>query len=390
MLIETTAGELKLALDAVKPAIYRRNTIPILGNVLFRDGAATATNLDLEITVKFSVNRFDGSCTVPHRQLSELVKSLPFDLPIRLQDGGDHGLLVFFKGGRYKLPTLPPADFPIWPDSDSAMDVATPDGLLVALAACEPFISTEETRYYLNGVCFSRGADGEGLLVATDGHRLIAYEYAHDIEADLILPRMALPALFAQGQPEAILAGEKHMQFLIPGGGRVRSKLIDGDYPDWRRVVPEASPDTMRLTFNPLEMGTVLNRIEKLIGRKNGSGVTISANAAGDVLVVTAAGMDMEECAERLETGSATGWPGASERRCFNSRYLREICRLHCQADQISIIAADGSSPARIVPEKTRALSVLMPMRADSALTLPALMAFANPANDTVAAGKVA
>lgn len=389
MLIETTAHELRMALDEVKPAINRRSTIPVLGTVLLEAGAVTATDLDLEIRVKFAASRFEGTCAVPFRQLFELVSSLPADKAVRLKDAGDYGVLLFFEGGRYRLPSYPACDFPVWNADDAMTEVAAPDGLRAALEACRDFVSTEETRYYLNGVCFSKNRDGNSVLVATDGHRLIAHDYDHDIDTNLILPAMALPALLRLPEPEAVLSSGKHMEFLIPGGGRVRTKLIDADYPNWLRVVPETPPDTKRLTFAPLEMMAVLNRIQKLVGSR-GVCVDLCANADGDLVVVTANGVDTEECAERLSSGTAKGWEGPSEHRSYKARYLWQICRLHRHAERISIIAADAGAPARIVPEDTKALSILMPMRGGGALGRKALMTFAGSANDADAAERAA
>lgn len=387
MLIETTSGDLRSALDAVKPAIQRRCTLPILCSVLLQDGAVRATDLDMEITVKFAAKRFEGATAIPFRQLHELVRSLPLDTDLRIQSNGEkYGVSVFFKGGRYKLPTLPAEDFPGWTGSGELTAMASPEGFRQALDACTDFVSTEETRYYLNGVCFSKDPDGKSVLVATDGHRLIAYDYAHDCTGNLILPRACIPALLGMVEPEQVFFNDTYMEFLFPGGNILRSKLIGGTFPDWTRVVPAYGADTRSYSFAPLELMKVLNRMRNLSGQR-GPAVSISANANGDLLVVTMKGMDGEECAERITSGTAENWNGAQQTYGFNAAYLADQCRLHRHAERISIVAPDAGSPAKIGPVQSKALTVLMPMRDSSdGLVGPALLAFSRGANDPSAA----
>lgn len=391
MLIETTAGDLRLALNLVKPAIHRRNTIPILSCVFLKDGAARATDLDMEISMKFAASHFEGEVAVPGLQLFDLVSSLPFDMKIRLQrlQGDEHGVHIYFSGGRYRLPTLPTEDFPDFPKDDETKRMKAPDGLLAAIDAVRGAISTEETRYYLNGFCFSKSPQGKSVLVATDGHRLVAHDYDHDCDESRIVPRMALPALTLLPQPQSVFQSNRQMRFFYPGG-HLFTKLIDGDFPDWHRVVPYFNDDVKSLRFSPLEMMRVLNRINKIAGSSRGRAVDISASSAGDMVVVASKGSDSEECAERLESGSAVNWSGPSEVRSFNTRYLTEICRLHRQADTISIVAADDRSPARIVPDNGKTLAILMPMRNGCGLVGKALLAFADGANDTAQAERAA
>ncbi|MCK7611984.1 DNA polymerase III subunit beta [Roseibium sediminicola] len=383
MLIETTAGDLRLALDTVQAAVPRRSTIPILCAVLLQDGAVRGTCLDMEISVRFAAKRFDGAAVIPFRQLHELVKSLPADLDLRIQSkGDDYGVHLFFRGGRYKLPSFPATDFPTWTGNGDLAEMAKPDGFRAALDACTGFISTEETRYHLNGVCFSKDPDGKSVLVATDGHRLIAYDFAHECEINLILPRATVLALLGMVEPEEVLFSDSNMEFRFPGGSYLRTKLIDGTFPDWTRVVPAYPEDTRRISFAPLEMKKALDRMRRLTGQRN-RGLSISASANGDLLVVTMNGMDGEECAERIESGSAEHWQGAQAFYGFNSSYLSELCQLHRQAERISIVAPDAGSPAKVGPDETKATTVLMPMRVDEGtLVRTALLTFAGGAND--------
>ncbi|QFT69326.1 DNA polymerase III subunit beta [Labrenzia sp. THAF35] len=395
MLIETTAGELKTALDALKPVIYRRNCIPVLGAVLLKDGAVTGTNLDLEIRIKFAAKRFEGSAAIPFFQLLDLVGGLPQKTKLRLQDTdrSGYGVFVTFAGGRYYLPSYPAEDFPEWTvRDDDLQEMASPDGLLEALKTCQPFISTEETRYYLNGVCFSRDQEGNGVIVATTGHHLIAYQYAHDCQDNPILPRLALPALLGLAQPERVMRGEKQMVFHLPGGNWLKSKLIDGTYPAWTRVVPDLPADAAELKISPREFLGVLGRMK--LASRNGSwrAVDICANASGDLVVVTCKGSDGEECAERLDKGTAENWSRmANSIWSASSTYLMEICRLNRKADELVIRGTESNAPVYLSHEGSKALIVLMPVRNGNEFTRKSLLTLARSGdNDADAAAQVA
>ncbi|WP_395175792.1 DNA polymerase III subunit beta [Roseibium alexandrii] len=390
MLIETTAGELRLALDKVKPAIrFGRSSIPILGCVLLADGGVTATDLDHEIMVKFAAMRFDGRVAIPFRPLSRLVRALPADTDIRLQDterakgrkSTDYGVYVTFTGGRYWLPSMPAEDFPEITPAGTWIKCKAPENFLQALDACQPFISTEETRYYLNGVCFTKHPDGRDVVVATDGHRMIAHDLAHGIKGDLILPRFVITSLLGLPTPTQIYRTDTRLELHMPGA-RLRTKLIDATYPDWPRVIPEIPDEAPEIRFNPRKMRAVLNRME--IGlSKYGECVDVCADPTGQTVVITAKTQDAEECSERLDGATAVNWSKMSHGLAsFNSRYLKEICRTHIQSDEIILTAAGSGSPSRIGPQTGKMLTVLMPMRGGNGLGTQALMALSPASND--------
>lgn len=393
MLIETTAGDLRRVLSHIKPVIpTARNTIPMLACVLFKRGAVWASDLDREIKFKIAAKTFKGTAAIPFRRLFELISSLPQDMDVRLQAAGgpSDGIFIHFRGGRYKLPTLPAADFPTWDTIPDLKPMAAPEGFLNALGIVSGAVSTEETRYYLNGICFSKAPSGKSVLVATDGHRLIAHEYGHDLETSPILPNIALPVLFGLPDPTSIFAGGGRLSFHYPGG-EFRTKLIDGTFPDWHRVTPHYDADAPALSFKPAEMVRVLNRISRVtISGHYGRCVSLSAPASGDMVVVAGKGVDSEECSERLDSGTATNWSGPADLRSFNAIYLRQLCALHRHAEQISIVAPDNGSPALLVAEDTRVLSILMPMRGDTDLISASVRAFATPDNDAANAERAA
>ncbi len=388
MLIDTTAGELRLALDKVKPAIEPRQTIPILGCVLLADGGVTANDLNHEIMVKFAARRFDGRVAIPFRPLSRLVRALPPDTDIRLQDAerakgrenSDYGVYVTFSGGRYWLPSQAAEDFPEITPAGTWIKCKAPENFLQALDACRSFISTEETRYYLNGICFSKSPEGDDVVVATDGHRLIVHQLAHGIEGNLILPRVILPSLLGLPVPTQIYRTDTRLEFRMPGA-RLRTKLIDGTFPDWTRVLPQIPSEAPEICFTPRKMRAVLNRMQIGLSR-NGQVIDICADSTGQTVVITAKTQDDEECSERLDGATAAYWSKMDNGIVsINSRYLKEICRTHIQSEEVTLTAADNRSPIQIVPNAYKALTVLMPVRGGNGLRNEALMALSPASN---------
>ncbi|WP_420415102.1 DNA polymerase III subunit beta [Roseibium sp.] len=390
MLIETTAGDLRLALDKVKPAVQRRCTVPVLSCVLLADGGVTATDLDHEIMVKFAAKRFQGRVAIPFQSLFSLIKALPTGTDIRLQDSDrktlsgkeGYGVFVTFTGGRYWLPSISASDFPEFPKAGTRIKCKAPDNFLAAVQACQPFISTEETRYYLNGVCFTKNPEGRDVVVATDGHRMIAHDLDHGMEGNLILPRKVLPSLLGLPVPTRIYRTETRIEFDMPGA-RLRTKLIDGAFPDWTRVIPTIPENAPEVGFDPRKMQAVLKRMRIGACNRSGNTVDICATASGETVVITSMAPDGEECSERLEGAIASNWSKLSKGIIsFNSRYLIELCQTHAQEDEIVLTGADAGGPVRIGAENSKKLTILMPMRGGNGLGRQALMALSRASND--------
>lgn len=391
MLIETTAGELKKALAKVKPAIDRKSKIPILSCVLFAERFVRASNLDMEITCNFATKRFQGAAAVPFKQLDELVRHLPANEDIRLQvlkKKDDHSVHVTFSGGRYRLPGMSAEDFPEFSENKDLEQIEAPDGLCRALRACQPYICTEETRYYLNGVCFSKTSGGKGVLVATDGHRLIAHDYAHTARENLILPRTMMNAVISMGQPQKILASEKQLVFVYPGA-RLRTKLIEGTYPDWQRLLVSPAANWPQLRVSPRELRAALGRVTLGSAR---DGVHICATVSGDLVTVSHLSGEGDEGAERIENALVFHWdnvPGSVVK--FKASYLAQICETHKQHDEIVLQTEGKGAPALIRSDEGDVQTLLMPMVAgDVAKARETLMTLARSSNDAQSAERAA
>jgi DNA polymerase-3 subunit beta len=359
------------ALGHVHRVVERRNTIPILANVLIKAEnskvAFKATDLDLEMTETVAAEVGPGgSTTVPAHMLYDIVRKLPEGAQVAIEGSGDRALLTIRAGrSRFTLQTLPESDFP-----DLAAGEMTHVFRLAAkdlkrmIEKTQFAISTEETRYYLNGI-YLHPAGGRNAAtlraVATDGHRLAQFE-------------LPLPA-GAEGMPGIIVPRKtvSEMQRLIDdtdaelglelSQGKIRftiadavltSKLIDGTFPDYARVIPMGNDK--ELTVNKKEFEQAVDRVST-VSSERGRAVKLSLNDGKLIFSVT--NPDSGSATEEIEAeyGAAPLDIG------FNSRYLLDIAaQLDGEAAVLKL--ADPGSPTLIQDRDSKsALYVLMPMR---------------------------
>lgn len=243
-------GALLPALAAVNRAVEKRNTIPILGNVLLKVEAGhlcvTGTNLDIEVKAVAKQDSLPdiGPFTVQSALLHDVVKKFAEGSVVGIEGDETH---VNVKSGRsrFRLQVLPASDFPEMAADDFTHEFSIAGSTLARVLATVSFaISTEETRYYLNGVFMHRD-EGHLAFVATDGHRLALMKLEAPEGSDgvpgIIIPRRTVALLqhFAEGDEEIVLKlSERKMRIVLPDGTSITSKLIDGTYPDYQRVIP--------------------------------------------------------------------------------------------------------------------------------------------------------
>lgn len=262
-MLRTTARALALALERVLPAIERRNCIPILGMARLRTegGVLTVsgTNLDMQIDAEATIEPVGPSdeLALDPRVLVRLCRALPRLEIVELVADGQGGVLTW-NGGRCRVQGLSPGDWPELTLGERVAGSRTEAPVGEALGRVMRYVSREEVRYYLNGVCVSHH-DGAGFLVATDGHRLGAVPGGGSLTAitqdlpggNAIVPHQVLPQwqwMAARGDVEMTFhdspALEPRAKLAVTrcvwraDGLAVRSKMIDGAYPDWSRVVP--------------------------------------------------------------------------------------------------------------------------------------------------------
>jgi DNA polymerase-3 subunit beta len=358
------------SLGHVHRVVERRNTIPILSNVLLRaDGSRLtlkATDLDLEITetVPAEVGQAGGT-TVPAHILHDIVRKLPDGAEVSL-DTGDGAQLVLKSGrSRFTLQVLPESDFPDLTTGDFPTRFALPASAVKKLIDRTQFaISTEETRYYLNGIYLHIVAvDGKPMLraVATDGHRLAQSQMEAPEGAEamtgVIVPRKAVGEIQKLvEEPEATIAVEvSDTKIRVTIGDVVlTSKLIDGTFPDYARVIPYANDKALKV--DRAEFANAVDRVST-ISSERGRAVKLALSDGRMVLSVNNpdSGTAVEElgvdyAADDIEIG-------------FNARYLLDVAE-QLETGTAEFRFADPGSPTLILDDgATDALYVLMPMR---------------------------
>jgi DNA polymerase III subunit beta len=371
-------AKLLRCLSHVQSVVERRNTIPILSNVLIEAGAEgmvriTATDLDLQVVESVDAASVEsaGAITVSAHLLFDIARKLPDGSQVSLETA-DNRMTVKAGRSRFQLPTLPRDDFPVIVEGDLPTQFELPARQFADLIDRTRFaISTEETRYYLNGI-FLHVADEDASnggpvlkAAATDGHRLARFTLARpdgaDGMPDVIVPRKAVGELrklleeALDGNVQIELSASK-IRFTLGGEGGVvlTSKLIDGTFPDYSRVIPTGNDKLLRL--DPRSFYEGVDRVATIATEKTRA-VKMGLEADKVTLSVTSPdnGTAAEEVpadyrSEGLEIG-------------FNANYLKDILG-QIDGDTVELHLADAGAPTLIrQDENSPALYVLMPMR---------------------------
>ncbi len=371
MKVTVERAALLKALGHVHRVVERRNTIPILSNVLLRassDGLGLkATDLDMEVTETIAAEVTQpGATTVPAHVIYDIVRKLPEGAQVSLETSGESTQMILRSSrSRFTLQALPESDFPDIAAGEMPHSFAVKPGDLKKLIEKTQFaISTEETRYYLNGIYLHAiDSDGAPVLraVATDGHRLARIEIpAPEGTAGMpgvIIPRKAV----AEIQKLLEDAGETIMVELSSGkirahfnGVILTSKLIDGTFPDYQRVIPAANDKTLIVDRD--EFARSVDRVST-ISSERGRAVKLALTEGRMTLSVN--NPDSGSATEEIEVE----YEAAPLDIGFNARYLLDITA-QLTGDTAVLKLADPGSPTLIQDrEGASALYVLMPMR---------------------------
>ena len=353
------------ALQRIVGAAEKRLTMPILGNVRIRaidDGIQLdTTDLELAWSARTAGEASEGlDCSVSVRKLLEVVRAAPPEATVQARVQGDR-LSVGFGGSRFSLATLPGGDFPELEAAEIEHWLAIPQRLLRRLIEATMFsMAQQDVRYYLQGLLLV--AQGATLRsVATDGHRLALNEA--DLETPLpadqecIIPRKTIQELRRNLLDDetpvrlGFAAGQVVFDF---GMARLTSKVIDGRFPDYERVIPRDQPAT--LTVEREDLRQALNRVAIVTSDKY-RGVRLMAGPGGCRVVTHNA--EHEEAEEALPAR----YEGNEVEIGFNLTYLIDVLGA-IAADQIRIELRDGNSSALIMADPPdRARYVVMPMR---------------------------
>ncbi|BCI67721.1 DNA polymerase III subunit beta [Acetobacter aceti] len=361
------------ALAHIQSVAEKRNTIPILANVLIdaNNGYLSLTATDMEIAVVEEVPaeiHTPGAVTAPAAVLYEIVRKLPDGVEVELSHPGGEAQLDL-RAGRYttRMNALPVDDFPSMVAGDLPHQFKLNSGVLKSLIDRSRFaISTEETRYYLNGI-YMHVTEGEtgGLLraVATDGHRLARVETEVPAGASgmpgVIIPRKTIGEirkLLDEAPDEVdVSVSDTRIQFGV-GSITLTSKLIDGTFPEYQRVIPSGNNRTLRV--GKKDFSDAVGRVAAISQERSRP---VKLVLSRDLLILSATSADQGTAKEELDDTRVT-YDGDDMEIGFQARYLNDI------TDQVSkdveFVFADSSAPTIVRDvDSPSALYVLMPMR---------------------------
>ena len=354
------------SLGHVQSVVERRNTIPILSNVLIEardDGSLRlmATDLDLQVDESVPANVSQaGATTLSAHTLFDIVRKLPEGSQVELT-AAEGKMQIVAGRSRFNLSTLPRDDFPVIAEGELPTRFELPAATLRQIIEKTRFaISTEETRYYLMGI-FLHVVDDQLRAAATDGHRLARVTVSRpdgaDGMPDVIVPRKAVAELFRlleelEGTVEISMSPTK-IRFGL-GNAILTSKLIDGTFPDYNRVIPTGNDKLLKL--DPKSFSAGVDRVSTIASEKTRA-VKMSVDRDKVTLSVTSPenGLATEElAADYGSDGIEIG---------FNARYLLDILG-EIDGDTVEVHLADAAAPTLLREnDKSNALYVLMPMR---------------------------
>ncbi len=359
------------ALGHVQSVVEKRNTIPILSNILLQADSnglsISATDMDIQVieTVAATVTK-PGAATAPAHTLYDIVRKITDGAQIELALGATNNVLTVSSGrSNFKLGCLPVTDFPQVSSDDLPKRFMLAANELKSLIDRARFaMSTEETRYYLNGIYLhTTRANNVPVLrsVATDGHRLARVEMplpdgASEIP-NIIIPRKTVTELRKLLDEDVsaveVSLSDTKVQFKF-ANVRLTSKLIDGNYPDYERVIPSANNNILEV--NTAAFAAAVDRVSTVATDKTR---TIKIAIDGKSMILSASSNESGSAVEELEVH----YDGPPVEIGFNARYLQDITS-QIDGDACQLRLSDGSQPA-ILQDASDAsgVYVLMPMR---------------------------
>lgn len=358
------------ALDVIRRIAPARTTVPILANVLLEAGAGRlilrATDLDLEAQTSVAADvASDGALSVSASILHDFVRKLPADARIAMQTDERGRLTLRCGRSRVQLQTLPVADWPSAQRGNYTHDFKIAASTLGHMIDKTSFaISNEETRYYLNGVYFHAAeSNGAPVLrgVATDGHRLARIEEPLPRGAagmpDIIVPRRTVAEverLVKSAEGDAAVALDRNSIRFEIGDVTLTSKLIDGSFPDYQRIIPVNNDK--RATLDREAAAQAADRVSTLITER---GRAVKLTFGDDSLALSVVTPEGGEAYDEIEAD----YDGPRLEIGFNSRYLADALAA-IDGDRVIVELADPGSPALLRSATHEDLIVLlMPMR---------------------------
>ena len=341
----------------------KKQTLPILSNILIRCEAdnirmlSTDLEVELDISLKGANIVSPGETTIPAKKAADIIRELPEgEVSFELNDDSSK-LTVKSSSGRYNLATIPGSDFPDFDvvKSDVVHKITT-EKLIELFHKTSFAMANQDWRHYLNGCLFEKSETALN-MVATDAHRLAIYKSNLETQGDFsgIIPRKTVVELM-----KILPKQEEEIEFYINANNIVfmskkftfKSKLIDGNYPNYNQVVPQG--EGVKITFNRRNMLDSLSRVSVLTSEKF-KGVKLKSD--NGVLDVSAHNPDQESAEEKLDV---TGDPSSFD-IAFNVNYLKEVLGT-IEDEEISLISFGSDKSALVQSSDSNQVLVLMPL----------------------------
>ena len=341
----------------------KKQTLPILSNILIRCEADNIRMLSTDLEVELDINLkganivSPGETTIPAKKAADIIRELPEgEVSFELNDDSSK-LTVKSSSGRYNLATIPGFDFPDFDvvKSDVVHKITT-EKLIELFHKTSFAMANQDWRHYLNGCLFEKSETALN-MVATDAHRLAIYKSNLETQGDFsgIIPRKTVVELM-----KILPKQEEEIEFYINANNIVfmskkftfKSKLIDGNYPNYNQVVPQG--EGVKITFNRRNMLDSLSRVSVLTSEKF-KGVKLKSD--NGVLDVSAHNPDQESAEEKLDV---TGDPSSFD-IAFNVNYLKEVLST-IEDEEISLISFGSDKSALVQSSDSNQVLVLMPL----------------------------
>jgi DNA polymerase-3 subunit beta len=359
-------NELLRELQLFQGIVERKNTIPILANVLMEAKGDEVRMLatDLEVALRSRCQAAvakSGSLTLPAKKLYEIVKALP-ETDVHIEQD-KNGVKVAADHFDSRMQTLPREDFPTLPDATGKARAALPRNVLKEMVAKTQFaITGEDTRYFLNGAKFVLTPDTM-TLVATDGHRLALVSANHKSgvtdEVGVILPKktlLELGKLLLEGEGDVQFeSGENHLFFDV-GGRMLISRMIDGQFPAYERVIPKGNDKTIEF-----ERDRLTNAVKRVALLSNERSRAVKLDITKGKVEVTSSSSEFGEAREEL----AVDYAGGPLTISFNAQYVLDFLNV-VETDVVMLSLKDEVSQALMKPVGADGYDytyVIMPMR---------------------------
>ncbi len=357
-------------LSHLQGIVDKKNSLPILANILIeaKDNylKLSSTDMDISIIEKIECNVLeDGATTINSQILYDIVRKIDDDSEIEIISNNGKLLTLRADGSRFSLACLPKSEYPLIDQDNKGVNIKINSRIFLKLIDKTKFaISNEETRYFLNGLYFCVNIENNKnilTLVGTDGHRLA--KFSHYIEEDVetvsgvIIPKKTiyeLSKLFSEIDEDINIFISPNKIVFILSNIIFNSKLIDGSFPDYKRVIPNNNNNILKINRNKL-----LSAVDRVSTIANEKSPVIKFKLFENILNLNTINNESSTASEDLKTN----YQGDEIEIGFNSRYIMDVVN-NLQDEEISISLNDSTSPITAQEKSNKELVyVLMPMR---------------------------